>query len=141
MIYIGLALIALVFSFYFLRYLRQYFHYSKYPGVIQFLPKFFPKIPYFNPNGMIRFQEYDIQLRKERPELSDYPFVSHSAFVLQRFIVSDANVVKEIILNSAKDFPKPKDDMEKVFGIYGPNILIENGSKLLGISLTVKKNR
>jgi hypothetical protein len=124
---IVVLLLLLLISVYIIQFIVHYVHYFKYPGHIQTLPKFLPKIPFFNAEGFTKFQHSDIILREKNPDLNGYPFLSFSYWWMHRFVVSDANVVKEIFLHSAKEFPKPKDRMELVFGVYGPNILTENG--------------
>jgi hypothetical protein len=114
-------------TLYIIQFIFRYIHYFKYPGHIQTFPKFFPKIPFFNAEGFTKLQHSDINLRKNNPDLNGYPFLSFSYWKMQRFVVSDANVVKEIFLHAAKEFPKPKDRMDLLFGVYGPNILTENG--------------
>eukprot|EP01080_Neovahlkampfia_damariscottae_P004059 gene4059-7348_t len=127
MINIVLFIVLFAFGLWTINTIIHLLGYTRYPGSFSFLPRFLPKIPIINPDGMKKFHETDIELRKQNPDLSNYPFLSMATPTMQRFVVSDANVVKELFLNSAKEFPKPQDRMEKAFGIYGPNILTENG--------------
>jgi cytochrome P450 len=103
---------------------------KKYPGISQFLPRYFPKIPYFNTFGMERPTVIDIEIRKNNPSFEGFPFLLQNPFFGEyRLVVSDASVAKEIMLNNFKEFPKLKDRMEMIFGQYGSNILISEGDE------------
>jgi cytochrome P450 len=126
--------LTIFFVFFFFKVLLQglllKYKLRKYPGYTQFLPKYFPKIPYLNPYGMERPTVIDIEIRKNNPKFEGFPFIVQNPFFGEyRLVVSDASVVREIMLNNFKEFPKLKDRMELIFGQYGSNILISEGDE------------
>lgn len=102
--------------------------YSHIPGHTQFFQKYFPKLPFLNPYGFKkRFTDIDIELRKNLdPKVGITKQIY--AFGMNRVIISDPDLVKEILITRAKEFPKPQERYS-IFEDYGPNILSSVGEE------------
>jgi cytochrome P450 len=96
------------------------------PGHRQFLPRWFPVIPWLNPYPFrLRFNAIDIELKRS---LNLQVGVIKQCYGLtgSRILISDANLLKEILLSNPKKYTKP-NERYNIFEDYGPNILTLNG--------------
>lgn len=122
----ALVVIVIIFVFHKL-HLRKVSHI---PGYTQVFPRTLLPIPYLNPYGILNFKrlpEIDDEWRSQNPKYKDEHITRVTSFMTTFFIIKDANTTKEIMLNRSREFPKPEEQYEYLFGFFGPNILTAVG--------------
>lgn len=100
------------------------------PGYTQVFPRIIIPIPFINPYGFgnfKRFPEIDNEWREKNPQFKDELVTRVTFFFRTLIIVKDANIVKDVMLNRSREFPKPEEQYEFLFGFFGPNILTSTG--------------
>jgi cytochrome P450 family 3 subfamily A len=86
------------------------------------MPDFFIKVPILNPLAWFHAQDDAADIIRK---VSKNGIMKISTFGRTSIIVSDAELIKEVTIKNAKDYPKPLTSY-KLIDIYGPNIVSTN---------------